>query len=1098
MAEVTGSIGNEPVELNNAATEATLKLLLQATLSANRQTLSSISNIAQNSGINPQTVAAVNTNLSRLAAGSTNLGVAYGALSAVSESLKIGLSKVADVTKEITSGTGNVSGVFDVFSKLPGVLGMVFSGMQKLAAYQESLLQTYQSITRVGANFGGSLTEMRQAAADTFMTLDEFRDVISANGETFAKMGLTVNQGATSFRQLSKELLGSELGRDLRALGMSTKEVNEGMLSYISATGGRTKKELENTESITKATGEYLTELDKLTQFSGRSRKEQEEDQKKAAMNAAYQRALSRMTEEQKARAEIGRQAAANSGIAGAQEAFMARVAGLPPIVEDARRFTAVYGRAALGVNRMADEAKSATGTMQGVQQGFGMFNEGVVQGVNNLGIAGDAIAFTGDKVVNSAALYAIQLEKGGKDTVAGTDKAFQEITAQLAKQKQSEAAQAVATQDAMQKLGQELLTKLLPIVSSLWNVMNPLVTTVSKVLTAMLKVPYLFEILGASLAAAILALAVVKTRAAVAAVGGMFGGGGRGTLGSAGNPIHVIGGGIPGAGRGPGIGGAAGRAAGSAGGALGGLGAGIGSGVGAALTGLSTGLMSLANPRAMLGTVTLGLLSGSLLISAKAFKEFTGVSWKDVGIATLAITGLAAGAAALSFIAPAILIGSAALGALGGAIWLLAKGLTEFPTDVFPGLNLSFGALGDIVSDVFGTINSVVSGMWTAIKSTFGLVWDVISWPFKQLGSLVSGTFDVVSTLVTGLYDGIKSTFGLVWDVISWPFNQLGSVVTASFDSVNGLVTGLYNGIKSTFGFVWDVMSYPFNQIVSLVTASFDSVSGLVTGLYNGIKSTFGFVWDVISYPFNQIVSLVTAPIETVKGIFSGLFSNVSSVFSGMTSSIKAVGEFISNTFKWAIDKVTNFLGLIKGAISAVAGLFGLGENTLKNQTVSATESNSSAPALLQAAKTLQSAGDKLLAFSLSFSSVKGSSSTPTTAAAAISAMQPSLLGSPLAQLNQLFSPVTTKAALTGFASSYNEKQMQLPPVTEQARREVIESNTSPSRLTPVTIETLNTQLITLNKLSEEMVKYFKESIEYARRNVDATRSLNPNLLKR
>ena len=36
MADVTGRIGNEEVELNNAATEATLRLLLQATLSANK------------------------------------------------------------------------------------------------------------------------------------------------------------------------------------------------------------------------------------------------------------------------------------------------------------------------------------------------------------------------------------------------------------------------------------------------------------------------------------------------------------------------------------------------------------------------------------------------------------------------------------------------------------------------------------------------------------------------------------------------------------------------------------------------------------------------------------------------------------------------------------------------------------------------------------------------------------------------------------------------------------------------------------------------------------------------------------------------------
>ena len=56
MAEVTGRIGDQDVALNNAATEATLKLLLQATLNANKQSLSTIQNLAQKSGLSPQAV----------------------------------------------------------------------------------------------------------------------------------------------------------------------------------------------------------------------------------------------------------------------------------------------------------------------------------------------------------------------------------------------------------------------------------------------------------------------------------------------------------------------------------------------------------------------------------------------------------------------------------------------------------------------------------------------------------------------------------------------------------------------------------------------------------------------------------------------------------------------------------------------------------------------------------------------------------------------------------------------------------------------------------------------------------------------------------
>ena len=305
------------------------------------------------------------------------------------------------------------------------------------------------------------------------------------------------------------------------------------------------------------------------------------------------------------------------------------------------------------------------------------------------------------------------------------------------------------------------------------------------------------------------------------------------------------------------------------------------------------------------------------------------------------------------------------------------------------------------------------------------------------------------------------------------------------------------------------------------MVSGAFDRVTASVSKLFDGIKSTFGSIWDVISYPFNQIVSLITAPIETVKGIFSGLFSNVSSVFSGITSSVKAVGEFISGTFKWVIDKVTNFLSLIKGAISAVAGLLGMGSSE-KSKESSSLELSSASSILLDAAKNLKLAAEKLLLLSIEKSEKGRQGNQNVSADISRATFEKSAISDKMIQAMASILPTgkggidTFKSSVMGlppqlasglspaeFAIRYSsERKPEVQPRPAADLREIPkadkEKESFPARIAAVTIETLNTQLITLNKQSEEMLKYIKESTDYARRTVDATRALNPNLLKR
>ena len=1090
----------------NAATEATLLKLIEEIKKVNGTAAANkVAGVAASAGLDPAIISEVNQEHSKLYKNGQKLGASYGALSNVADSVAVGFKNVAAAAQEITSGTGNVSGVLAQFGRLPGLLGLVFQGMSSLASYQENLLKTYQDLTRAGANFGGSLTDMRQAASNAYLTLDQFSNLVKNNSESFARMGSTVDQGLKSFVKLSNEFVGSPLGRQLRNLGMTTEEINEEMIKYIAATGGRSKKELENTDALKKSTTEYLTELDALTKFTGISKKKLEEEQKKAQMNEAFQRKMANMDEAERAKLKAAYDKAAASGIAGATDLVMSAALGLPPVTEAAQTLSGVAPQTAEALTDMTRTAITAGTTQQQVTDKFGRVLTTASDQAKRFGQTGDALALQQGKyqqVVGSLIGVENKLRAKGITDEATLQKELAKAYDEQIKQQESQAADAVKTQEAMQKLGQLILEKILPIVEKLFAVFNPVVTFFAKTLTAIGRIPYAFEILGAGLLALIAVIGVAKARAAVLAVSG----GAR--AGGVGGVLDVLGGRPAAPGTGPivppaanrgvttpvippggGAGAAtAGRAAGivgSIGNAVKGIGVGVGGAIRGILKGLASGLQAMANPKVMLGSVSLGLLAGSLYISAKAFKEFTDVSWKDVAAGTVAIGLLAAGAAALSFIAPAIFIGSAAIAALGASIWVLAKGLSAFPTGVIEGLMAPFNALGKIVGTVFESIGGMLSSLLDGIKSIFGTVWDVVSWPFKQIGNLVSSIFGGVTTAASSLLDGIKSIFGTVWDVISWPFKQIGSLVSGAFDNIGSIFSGLTNTVKSVFDAIWNVMSWPFKQLASIISAPFETMSGV----------------------------------------------------------IKSFGDLVTGVFKWIFDKISNVLGMIKGAASAVAKLFGFGKDKPETEAKKDSSINDSlskaASLLLDAAKSLKLSAD-LLASNIKMPLQPGTlkagifdkdqkNNDTKQAKQKIPDEYQKLLDNNIYSFAKSLFGGTQKTELLDKEklSPINQsalKYVAAGPMTEKPKPTISTISESFAKPNPAIkdkkfdevsgldslmpdksltdgslkgLELLKTELQTLNKQSAEMLRYLRETAEYAKRNVDATSSLGGDLFK-
>ena len=485
MAIVNGMIGDQQVNLENAATEATLKLLLQATLASTKEEKEAVAKMIEKAGLSPKTVEKTHVELTNLEKKAAKLGGAYAGLEYATNVLKERLLSVSNFAQTMISGSGQASNFFGTFAKFSGPVGLVATGFQLVASAQEAMLRSYQEMSGVGVNFGGSLTLMKIQTQAMGLTMDEFTALVKKNSEAMYKMGGGVSDNADAFTKLSMAMYRSDVRGNLQALGYTTAQINQGMIDYIATTGGRTKAEMANTTALIKNSSEYLTELDLLAQVTGKSREQQEEQLKEQTKNAAYQNYLSTLDEEGKKRANERMAAALAKGGKGAADALMYKIMGMPPLTKEAQMFTAMGGKAVNAIDQMANGIKNGTGNVDReiAELTFGLAERGAQLG-NQLG---SALIATGGEIGNFTSLsLAAQTELRNKGIKSQTD--YENYLAELRKkqiQKDKEVKDAADAQVEINRLGQQLLQDLIP----LFRALQPHLTAFIKGLISVLEI---------------------------------------------------------------------------------------------------------------------------------------------------------------------------------------------------------------------------------------------------------------------------------------------------------------------------------------------------------------------------------------------------------------------------------------------------------------------------------------------------------------------------------------------------------------------------------------------------------------------------------
>lgn len=175
-------------------------------------------------------------------------------------------------------------------------------------------IETFRQLSQSGANFGQSIVQLRTAAADAALPLDDFAALVANNSQNLAALFGSTTQGAQRIAELGRK--AREVGIDqLAPLGFTVDEINETLLLNLDS---QRRTNILNTltrdQQVASAIN-FAEQLDRLAKLTGQQRDELRSQIEQQQSNERFQAALQGVTDETRQRLQ----------------AFAGTVAGISP-----------------------------------------------------------------------------------------------------------------------------------------------------------------------------------------------------------------------------------------------------------------------------------------------------------------------------------------------------------------------------------------------------------------------------------------------------------------------------------------------------------------------------------------------------------------------------------------------------------------------------------------------------------------------------------------------------------------------------------------------------------------------------------------------
>ena len=197
-------------------------------------------------------------------------------------------------------GEGTISAFTNSFAHM-GPLGSALSG---LGNRLDVNIETFRQLSQTGANFGKSITDMRIAAGEARLPLDDFAKLVQSNSEALAALYGNTSAGARAVSQLASGMRNMGID-DLAPLGYTIDEINETMLLNLERQRRTFNFDRTATEQNIKSAIGFAKQLDVMSKLTGIRRDQLRAEIEAQQSNERFQAMLSSQTDETRRRLEV-------------------------------------------------------------------------------------------------------------------------------------------------------------------------------------------------------------------------------------------------------------------------------------------------------------------------------------------------------------------------------------------------------------------------------------------------------------------------------------------------------------------------------------------------------------------------------------------------------------------------------------------------------------------------------------------------------------------------------------------------------------------------------------------------------------------------
>lgn len=291
------------------------------------------------------------------------------------ESSRITLDTFSDIFKTVTQLIKDGLGPFEKMFGAGGVLktladaglDLAINALKNRIEQARIITDTFQNVGKAGATFGGSLTELFNAAKESGLGLQEFGRFVSNNLQNLVGLGKTVSQSAVSITKLTEKVV--EQDQALLAIAGSYGALSAQVAEYtaLQRQAGIITR-LDSAET-SKAVKDYIRQQNILTEITGKGAAEQKRQEEERRKIAAYNIEISKLDPVARNNLQMGMGLLSNMApeLASVMTEFMANQGQL--INEQSIQFATMFpemfemGKKIVGsINQPADQFEKSLG----------------------------------------------------------------------------------------------------------------------------------------------------------------------------------------------------------------------------------------------------------------------------------------------------------------------------------------------------------------------------------------------------------------------------------------------------------------------------------------------------------------------------------------------------------------------------------------------------------------------------------------------------------------------------------------------------------------------------------------------------------------